>query len=193
MARPGQVIENLATGEHVRFRQTRAETGGAFLEFTLRLEAGGVVGGLPHKHLVAERFAVESGCLAAWTPMGRQELGPGEALQVPSRLSHYVFSPGTEVIATVLVEPADDFETFLETTFRLQTERRFKVWRGLPGPLQAALISVTYDVYGPLVPIALQRRMLVPLAELARRRGIPAAIARGPMGRWESRQPPVLR
>jgi|tagenome__1003787_1003787.scaffolds.fasta_scaffold20718277_2 mannose-6-phosphate isomerase-like protein (cupin superfamily) len=176
MARQGQIITNLATGEHIHFRQTKAETGGAFLEFELRLEPGGVVGGMPHKHLVAERFTVLDGRLAAWTPMGRRDFGPGDTIVVPSRMTHYVFNPGAEMLATVVVEPANDFETFLETTFALQTARRFKVWRGLPGPLQGTLLSVTYDVYGPLLPIPLQRAAFEPLAELARRRGIPAAL-----------------
>ena len=180
MARAGQVITNLATGEHVHFRQTKAETGGAFLEFELRLDPGGVVGGLPHKHFVAERFTVLDGQLAAWTPMGRRDLGPGDTIVVPSRMSHYVFNPGAAMLATVVVEPADDFETFLETTFALQTARRFKIWRGLPGPLQGALLSVTYDVYGALLPIPLQRPAFEPLAELARRRGIPAALTNSP-------------
>jgi mannose-6-phosphate isomerase-like protein (cupin superfamily) len=180
MARPGQVIENLATGEHVRFIQTKAETGGSFIEFALRLAPGGVVGGLPHKHLVGERFTVDAGRLAAWTPAGRCDFGPGEVLTAPSRMSHYVFSPGPEVTATVVVEPADDFETFLETTFALQTHRRFKVWRGLPGPLPGALLAVTYDVYGPVLPIPVQRAALAPLAELARRRGVPAETRYGP-------------
>jgi mannose-6-phosphate isomerase-like protein (cupin superfamily) len=177
MASPGETIINPGTGEVMRFVKTAAVTGGECLEFELQLAPFGRVGGVPHKHEASERFTVHTGRLSGWIGLARRELGPGESLEVPAGVTHYVFNDSDEpVTATVEMRPARDFETFFETVFAIAARRRFEAFRGLPPPLQCALLAHTYKVYGPVVPILLQRPLLSVLAALARRRGYPEVV-----------------
>jgi mannose-6-phosphate isomerase-like protein (cupin superfamily) len=177
MARAGQAIANPGTGERIVFGATRADTGGERLEFELTLAPLGRVGGVPHKHEASERFTIRSGRLSLWFGPVRRELGPGESVEVPPGATHYVFNDGDEEVrASVVVRPARNFETFFETVFAIAARRRFKAFRGLPPPLHGALLADTYGVYGPALPIAVQRPLVRPLAALARRRGYPAAL-----------------
>lgn len=178
MAEVGESIENAATGERITFVATRATTGGALLEFDLTLAAGGRLGGAPHRHPVAERFEVRSGTLSARLRRHRRDVGPGEVLEIPPGVGHYLWNDGAEdVRARVQIRPGLDLETFFETVFELGTRRRYRSFRGLPAPLHGALLTATYEVYGPLLPLGLQRTLARPLAALARRRGYKAALA----------------
>ena len=180
MAHPGEAIANPGTGERIVFGATRADTGGERLEFDLTLAPLGRVGGVPHKHEPTERFTIRSGRLTVWLGAARRELRPGESLEVPAGVTHYVCNDGDEAVrASVVVRPAGNLETFLETIFAIAARRRFKAFRGLPSPLHGALLADTYGVYGPLLPIAVQRPLVRPLAALARRRGYPAALGPG--------------
>jgi quercetin dioxygenase-like cupin family protein len=178
MAEPGEVIVNPATGERIEFVQTRATTGGELLEFELTLAPCGRVAGFPHKHEVAERFTIHAGTLTAWLTLARRQAGPGDVLEIPAGVTHYVYNddPDEEVRATVEVRPAGDFETFFETFFAIAAKRRYVSFRGLPRPLHMALLSYRYGGYGPFLPIPLQRAILAPLAALARLRGYPEAV-----------------
>jgi mannose-6-phosphate isomerase-like protein (cupin superfamily) len=178
MANSGETIVNPGTGEVVRFLTTSAMSRGQYLEFELELAPLGRVGGLPHKHEASERFTVHAGRLSCWLGPRRRDAGPGESLEVPAGVSHYVFNDGDQIVnATVEVRPARDFETFFETVFAIAARRRYKAFRGLPPPLHCALLAHTYGVYGPVAPIAAQRPVLGVLAALARRRGYPTAVA----------------
>lgn len=178
MAEPGEVIVNPATGERIEFRHTSATTGGELLEFDLTLAPCGRVAGFPHKHEVAERFTIHAGTVTAWLTLVRREFGPGDTLEIPAGVTHYVYNddPDEEVRATVEVRPAGDFETFFETFFAIAAKRRFVSFRGLPPPLHMALLAYRYGGYGPFLPIPLQRLILAPLAALARLRGYPEAV-----------------
>ena len=172
MAHPGDVISNPATGERVEFLQTRETTGGELLEFELALEPFGRVGGVPHQHPATETVDVLEGTLSCWYPGGRRDVGPGDSVVLPAGGSHYLFNDTPHrVRARVTSRPARDFETFFETVFALAERRQHKSFRGLPAPLHAVLLSYTYDVYAPLIPIAVQRPILRLLAGVARLRG----------------------
>src|SRR3954469_20193211 len=67
MARPGEIIENPATGERIEFLETRETTDGVFLEFELTLAPYGRVGGLPHQHPAQEIVDVLEGARVART------------------------------------------------------------------------------------------------------------------------------
>ena len=171
MARPGETITNPGTGERIEFLQTRETTGGELLELELTLEPFGRVGGVPHQHPSTETVEVLEGTLSCWYPRGRRDLGPGDSVVLPAGSSHYLFNDTPQPVrARVTARPARDFETFFETVFALAERRQHKSFRGLPAPLHAALLSYTYDVYAPLIPVALQRPVLRLLAALARGR-----------------------
>ena len=172
MARPGEIISNPGTGERVEFLQTRETTSGEELEFELTLEPFGRVGGLPHQHPAIEVVEVVEGTLSCWYVGGRRDLGPGDSVVLPAGSSHYLFNDTPRLVrAHVTARPARDFETFFETVFAVAERRQYQAFRGLPAPLHAALLSCTYDIYAPLIPVALQRPVLRVLAVLARRRG----------------------
>jgi quercetin dioxygenase-like cupin family protein len=178
VAEVGEVIVNPATGEQIEFRTTRASSGGDILQFELTLAPYGRVGGVPHQHPAEETLEVLEGTLTARLGGNRREVGPGERLVIAPGDSHYLFNETPhDVRALVSSRPALDFETFFETVFELAQTRRYKAFRGLPPPLHAALLSSTYEVYAPLVPITVQRPILGALAGLARERGYPARVA----------------
>lgn len=180
MAAVGEVITNPATGETVEFVQTRETTGGGLLELILTLAPYGRVGGVPHQHPAVERVLVLEGVLSCWVRHRRHELEPGATIEFPAETGHYVFNDTPEPVrALVRSEPALDFETFFETVFALAHQRQYKAFRGLPAPLHTALLSRTYDVYAPGIPIAAQRALLDRLVPLASKR-------------YPRRLPPVL-
>jgi hypothetical protein len=62
-------------------------------------------------------------------------------------------------------------------------DRRESAIQDAAGPVRAAalrMLADTYGVYGPLLPIWLQRPLLRPFAMLARRRGYRAAVVPDP-------------
>ena len=178
MARVGEVITNPGTGERIEFLETRATTGGSRLELELTLAPKGRVGGLPHRHPATETVEVLEGVLSGRVRARRVDVGPGGTIVLPAGVDHYLFNETDErVRARVTSTPACDFETFFETVFALAHERRNRSFRGLPAPLHAAMLSRVYDVYAPVLPIAVQRRMLDPVVALARKRGYPVKVA----------------
>ncbi|TML70786.1 MAG: cupin domain-containing protein [Actinobacteria bacterium] len=177
MAEIGETIVNPATGERIEFRTTRASSGGALLEFELTLAPYGRVGGVPHQHPAQETIEVVDGTLTARIGSERMHISPGERLVIPPGRRHYLYNETPhEIRAIVRAEPARDFETFFETVFELAQARRDRAFRGLPAPLHAALLSETYDVFAPVVPMALQRPVLRALAALGRKRGYPVRV-----------------
>jgi quercetin dioxygenase-like cupin family protein len=173
----GEVIANPATGERIEFLQTRGTTGGALLELELTLAPYGRVGGMPHQHPAVETVEVLEGVLTCTLGRRRRELRAGDSVVLPAGRGHYLYNDRDEPVqARVSSRPARDFETFFETVFALAHQRRYKAFRGLPAPLHAALLSRTYEVYAPGLPIALQRTLLDRLVPLARRRGYPERL-----------------
>ena len=179
------MIENPATGERIEFRQTRRTTGGDVLEFELTLAPCGRVGGLPHQHPATETVEVLEGRLSCRLGRERRELAAGDSIVLPAGRSHYLFNDTDQPVrAHVTARPARDFETFFEIVFAIAQRRRYKAFRGLPPPLHTALLAHTYEVYAPVVSIAIQRPVLAVLAGLARRRGYDAT----PSGSSRSRR-----
>jgi quercetin dioxygenase-like cupin family protein len=177
VAEVGQSISNPATGERVEFLQTRETTNGEVLEFELTLAPFGRVGGVPHQHPAEETVDVLEGVLSCRLRHERREVRPGERLVLPERQGHFLFNDTDRPVrARVAARPALDFETFFETVFAIAHRRQYKAFRGLPAPLHAALLSRTYDVYAPAVPIPIQRAALDALVPLARKRGYPVRL-----------------
>ena len=171
MAEVGQTIENPMTGERIVFRDTGATTGGRLLRFDLFVAPGGRVGGGPHKHPYEERFQIRRGALGCRVGARRWRLDPGQSIRVPPSRTHYLWNATLEEAhAVVELRPADHVEDFFEAVFAIASARP-ESFRGLPGPLQGALLASEFRMYGPWVPVALQRPLTAVLAFLARRRG----------------------
>jgi mannose-6-phosphate isomerase-like protein (cupin superfamily) len=177
VAEIGEVIVNPGTGERIEFLQTRETTDGALLELELALDAYGRVGGVPHQHPAAETVEVLDGVLSCRLRWKRHEVRAGESIVLPAEHGHYLFNDTpAPVRARVTSRPARDFETFFETVFALAHTRQYRAFRGLPPPLHAALLSRTYEVYAPGVPIAVQRVVLDRVVPIALKRGYPVRL-----------------
>jgi quercetin dioxygenase-like cupin family protein len=177
MAEAGEVIANPGTGERIEFLRTSAMTGGELLELELTLAPYGRVGGVPHQHPATETVEVLEGVLSCRLRYRRRDLHAGETVVVPAAKGHFFFNDTDRPVrARVVSRPAWDFETFFETVFALAHERQYKAFRGLPSPLHSALLSRTYEVYAPGLPIAVQRGVLDALVPLARKRGYPLKL-----------------
>ncbi|MDP8942739.1 MAG: cupin domain-containing protein [Actinomycetota bacterium] len=171
MAEEGQTIENPMTGERIVFGETGRTTGGRLLRFELFLAPGGRVGGGPHKHPYEERFRIRRGALGCRVGVRRWRLEAGASIRIPPSRTHYLWNATLEEAhATVELRPGDQLERFFTSLFAIASTRP-ESFRGLPGPLQGALLASEFDMFGPLVPVALQRPVTAALAFLARRRG----------------------
>jgi mannose-6-phosphate isomerase-like protein (cupin superfamily) len=178
MASPGDVLTHPGTGEVVRFVRTGAQTGGALLELDVEIAPfGWGGGGLPHKHVMREVFIIREGSLRCFDITGVHDVRAGASIEVPAGRTHVPWNPHPQAVrATVLVEPAGEMEHFLETTFALANGPRRYAIRCRPTVLQTALLAERDGVFGPFLPIPVQRVLLAPLAALARRRGVLDAV-----------------
>jgi mannose-6-phosphate isomerase-like protein (cupin superfamily) len=169
MARAGDVIENTATGERVRFEETATESGGERLRFEMVFAPQGFVA---QEHLhpsQEERHEVISGTLGIVIDGTERLLGPGDSLVVPAGTPHRLVEHGT-VQARFELRPALRQEVLLETFAGLARDGKLS---GLPSLLQLAVIAREFAPEGQAVkpPAAIQRALFGPLAAIGRRRG----------------------
>jgi mannose-6-phosphate isomerase-like protein (cupin superfamily) len=161
-------IVNPATGERIVFRE-RPRTRDDPLRFDLFVAPGGRVGGFPHKHEVEERFLLKAGSLQCVAGIRVWTLRPGDSLRIPPRTTHFIRNGGSiEAHAEVEARPGDDLESFFSAVFELGA--RMPYLHGLIPPLTGARLFDEFGMYGPLMPIALQRPMIGFIAALGRAR-----------------------
>jgi mannose-6-phosphate isomerase-like protein (cupin superfamily) len=180
VARPGDVIDNPATGERIAFRRTAAESAGEVVAFDYILPAGGAVQ-LAHVHpFQDERFDVVAG--RARIRLGRRMLHvtPGESVLVPRGTMHRLRNDGEgELHMLVQFRPALRTEEGFEQLFGLGRDGKLSR-RGFPSPLQLFVMADEYRREGrfPYVPTLLQRAVVAPVAALGRRLGYRAVDPR---------------
>ena len=96
MARTGQTLENVASGERITFRRTAAETNGELVAVDLALPAGARVAGWRHFHPEQqERFEVVEGWMSFRLGRKRMLAGPGTVVVVPPGMPHAFANAGT--------------------------------------------------------------------------------------------------
>lgn len=170
----GETIENPQLGEKVVFELTTEESKGALLRFGFFLEPGAAQPS-SHRHMAQEsRFEVRSGALGARLGGGKPRVyRPGETLIVPMGTHHVIWNAAAgETSASVEIEPAGNFEQFLETVFGLMREGRLHGNGPIPRPyLQSALLASANDLYLSGPPVPLQRAAISLMARLAKLRG----------------------
>ena len=179
MARAGEILENPATGERLRFVRTAVDTGGELLEYELEFVPRGFA---VRDHLhprQSERHEVVEGRLGLVVSGRRHELGPGDAVTVPAATEHRIFPVQDDPIrARFALRPALESEALLETLFGLA--RAGKVGRrGEPNVLRLAVIFDEFRELGrPTRPSpAVQRAVFAPLAAVGRALGYRARFA----------------
>ena len=176
--RPGQTIENPASGERITFRETASTTAGELVAIDLELPAGRRVPGPLHIHpRQEERFEVVAGTMRFRLGRERVVAGPGEVVVVPAGVAHDFANAGdTDALVRVEVRPALKMEQLFGTAVALAQQGR-TLASGVPKPLDLALFTREFDdeVRAAFPPRWVQRAALAPLAWLAR-------LRRGPVG-----------
>jgi quercetin dioxygenase-like cupin family protein len=159
MIRKGDRLENPVTGEILIFHRTSRETDGeAVLVETIVRPDGFVAAAHLHPNQ-AERFEVLEGRLGL--RVGDQELlaEPGDVVTVEPGTPHRFWNAGeTEARFLCEVSPALEFESLIETMFRLAAEGKTNR-KGMPNPLRLAVIARSHFemVRLPFPPAWLQR------------------------------------
>ena len=170
MSRAGNVTENPVTGERAVVRLGTEETRGERLVVDLFIRPGGAVVG---KHLhpqLEERFTVLRGRVGFVLGETRKVAEPGTEFVVPPNTVHDWWNAGEDTAhVRVEVSPAARFEELILTLFGLAQDGKTNA-KGMPNPLQLALIAQEFDdvLRFTRPPRFVQRVLFAVLAPLAR-------------------------
>ncbi len=168
MARKGNSISNVVTGERITWIETAQDTNGARLVFNFSVKPGGR---LPVMHLhpqQSETFQMERGHF--WVKLNNEvrELTAGDQLTIAPGEPHTWWNEGNEdAHMRVTFAPALNTEVFLEQFFGLANDGRTKP-DGTPSFLQIMAMANRYQLYVAGPPLAVQRMLSVLLGGLAR-------------------------
>jgi len=112
-------LHDPATGQHLTFLQTAADTGGELLRVHVRLDPGGRVP--RHAHVRQdERVEVLAGTVSLAVGRHARSLMPGDTADVPRRRVHVLRNTGDGEARFVLeVRPARRMEGTMRAIFRL--------------------------------------------------------------------------
>lgn len=185
MSRNGDFYENRVTGEFVvvlRGDEDSAAGDSAIAHLTVKPH-GAVAGEHVHPK-ITERFAVISGTLGTRLNGVERDLHAGEEATAAPGVAHDWWNAG-DGEASVLVwvsgpqEQRPRFEAMIATIFGLANDGKTNA-KGLPGPLQLALIA---KEFGDVIrftspPAAVQRPLFAALGALGRARGLQAVYPR---------------
>jgi quercetin dioxygenase-like cupin family protein len=159
MIRKGDRLENPVTGEILIFHRTSRETDGeAVLVETIVRPDGFVAAAHLHPNQ-AERFEVLEGRLGLRVDDQELLAEPGDIVTVEPGTPHRFWNAGeTEARFLCEVSPALEFESLIETMFRLAAEGKTNR-KGMPNPLRLAVIARSHfeTVRLPFPPAWLQR------------------------------------
>ncbi|HEX6388745.1 MAG TPA: cupin domain-containing protein [Solirubrobacteraceae bacterium] len=175
MSRRGDVYTNPVTGERVVVRHG-TEDGPGTPAVDLYVQPGGAVVGAHVHPDITERFTVVAGRVGLMIDGRSDEGGPGTTATAAPGVPHDWWNAGDEE-AHVIVElegpSSERFEQMIIVLFGLAHEGKVNA-KGLPGPLQLAVIAQEYDdVIRFLKPPRLvQKALFGPLAALGRARGL---------------------
>lgn len=169
MAREGQSIANVRTGQRMTFVELREEI--------LRIDTMNpptTEREPAHVHPVQESGAeVISGSLVFEVDGQERRLGPGEAIEIPANTPHRFWPEGVEDAHSVQwFRPALDIASFFETFSVLAQQKKLDK-RGMPGPMQlAVMVSAFSQELRPVSPPwPVVRALGAILGPVARRRG----------------------
>jgi mannose-6-phosphate isomerase-like protein (cupin superfamily) len=159
MIRQGDRLENPVTGEALIFHETAAQTGGQLVRVETIVQPDGFVTAAHIHPAQSERFEVLDGTLGLRIGSKTVVAGPHDVAIVPAGTPHRFWNAGSgEARFVCEIRPALRFESLIETMFTLAAEGKTDE-RGLPGPLQLAVIAREHfdTVRLPFPPEPLQR------------------------------------
>ena len=167
---------NEVTGETITFLETAADTDGAYTLIEVEVAPGG---GVPMAHVhpnQTETFEIVSGRLSMRSGGDTLVAEPGDVVHIhPGRVHRFWNETAYPARFRCRVEPALEFERFIETMFALAADGKLS-GRGMPGPLRLAAIANAHfaDTRAPYIPAWLQKAGLASGALVARAFGIGA-------------------
>lgn len=173
MPRVGEQIENVRTGQRMKFLVTAQESEGQLL----RIDTHNPPGPFEPVHIHPEQLStaeVLSGSLVFLVDGREVRLGPGSRLEIRAGTGHTFRNEGPDEAHWIgEFKPALRTAEFFETLFML-AQRGELNGQGIPSALQLALSVPEFAREIRLVspPWLVQRLMLAPLGPLARLRGL---------------------
>jgi mannose-6-phosphate isomerase-like protein (cupin superfamily) len=182
MIRAGERLENPVTSEVLIFHETAAETGGELVRVETIVRPDGFVAAAHVHPAQTERFDILGGTVDFRVDGEMVHAREGDEIVVPPGTPHQFWNVGTEEARFICeIRPALRFESLIETMFTLAAEGKTGK-RGLPGPLQLAVIARAHfdTVRLPFPPAPLQRAALAVGAPIGRALGYRAAVDRQP-------------
>lgn len=175
--RTGNVYVNPVTLERAAVLVSTEDTRGAYMRAELWAPPGAHPSA-PHLHPgQTESFEVLEGRLGVRTGDDVGSAGPGDRIAVrPGTIHDWWPEDGTPARVLVEMRPAGRFEEAIMTAWGLAAAGRTNA-RGLPGPLQLALLGQEWDdvLRYASPPRWVQKAMAATLGPLARRRGLRGA------------------
>jgi mannose-6-phosphate isomerase-like protein (cupin superfamily) len=170
---PGEVFENPVTRERAVLVEAPWSNDEARAVADMTALPGARVAG-EHLHpALHESFTVREGELTVLRDGRRSVIRPGERVDIEPGVWHDWWNEGdVDALVRVEVTPGDRFAHLIETLFGLAREGHVNT-RGMPHPLQLALIATEFDdvIVFRRPPAAIQRALFAALVPIARRRG----------------------
>jgi len=179
--RTGDVLQNPATGELMRFVKAAADTNGDYVVVEVVVEPNGAVAAAHLHPYQTETFEVIEGEITFKVGGDRIVAKAGETLVVEPGTAHKFWNSGTtDARFRCEVRPALQFEQLIETMFSLAKDGKTNK-KGMPNPFRLAVIANAHfnDVRLPLVPQRLQKLSLAMGAPLGRALGYAATYSSG--------------
>ncbi|HEU4977015.1 MAG TPA: cupin domain-containing protein [Baekduia sp.] len=181
MARKGDTIRNIRSGETITFVRTTEDSGGEAVEMLFTVTPGGAPAAVHVHPRQTERFDVHEGCCRVAVEGEERFVEAGDSFMIPAGAAH-VWSAVTDLRMTVTLEPALDGEAFFEDLFALCNAGPVNA-KGLPGPLSMAVLAHDHRETCILAspPPFVQRVVFSVLARIGRALGHGAANLPAPV------------
>ena len=176
MIRTGDVLQNPATGELMRFVKAAADTNGEYVVVDVIVEPNGTVAAAHLHPYQTETFEVLEGELTFKVGRRKVVATAGDVLTVEPGTAHRFRNSGsTAARFRCEIRPALQFEQLIETMFSLAQDGKTNR-KGMPNPFRLAVIAHAHliDVQLPIVPRWMQKLALELGAPLGRRMGYEA-------------------
>ena len=144
MAKKGDIIENLVTGEKIVFLETSKDTGGKYVRYEYYAKPNSPISP-EHFHPKAEEsFEVIRGTVSFKIDGKERVSGPGDSEVIKAGVRHTGWNSGSEeIFIKSEIHPAMNFEDYYSTCFYLAKCGKTNK-KGMPNIFQLAVLG--YDM-----------------------------------------------
>ena len=173
MIRTGDVLQNPATGEQLRFAKAAADTNGEYVVVEATVAPDGQVAAAHLHPYQTETFEVLEGEVTFKVGRKKVVAKAGETLVVKPGTAHKFWNAGSvDARFRCEVRPALQFEQLIETMFSLAQDGKTNK-KGMPNPFRLAVIADAHfdTAQLPVVPAWMQKAALAVGAPLGKAMG----------------------